>query len=170
MFKVRQPGTIIGCRYSALWPQILSTYHICHKLLGTCHYLQSKFQIPVSSSGWSQLNKEAGCGVVGRVKELVVASGNLGSSPESSLGPRFFICEIRGLNQMLSLRSLLKSPKSSASSSKAYRREKSGSCSSACAHAINSSTWNVPYVSLPSHLSRSTLTFPGIHLFRKCSL
>lgn len=39
--------------------------------------------------------------MVGRVKALVIESGNLGSSPEPFLGPSFFICEIRGLNQMV---------------------------------------------------------------------
>lgn len=38
---------------------------------------------------------------MGRAKALVIESGNLGSSPEPFLRPSFFICEIRGLNQML---------------------------------------------------------------------
>lgn len=38
---------------------------------------------------------------MGRAKALIVESGNLGSSLEPFLRPSFFICEIRGLNQML---------------------------------------------------------------------
>lgn len=66
-------------------PKSSPLYHLCHKLLGTCHCLQSNLQIPVSGTSpnlegsglWDDRKKET----------LVIESENLGSRPEPSLGP-----------------------------------------------------------------------------------
>ena len=86
-FKVRQWSQteleFAGLLHSG--PKSSPLYHLCHKLLGTYHFLQSNLQIPVSGTSPNLEGSGVWCG---RKKEtLVVESENLGSSPEPSLGP-----------------------------------------------------------------------------------
>lgn len=102
---VNRPG---GCWSLHSGPKFSQLYHLCHKLLGMCHYRHRKFQIPVPSTGsnlegngvWWQEEGDTSCTV-----------RKSGSSPEPSLGPSSHLWD-KGLETTLSKGSLLKAPSS----------------------------------------------------------